>query len=114
MRLRVIADVHSARAQQGERLIEQDMLACAAVSEDEIEGIRQLAPYRRPGRAVAFMPSSNQQVPTPVPVPISSSLPPGFKAAMTRSKAPTGGQHQFWKPVARVSAMTASSSFGGG
>jgi hypothetical protein len=33
---------------------------------------------------------------------------------MTRSNAPTGGQHQFWKPVARVSAMTASSSFGGG
>jgi hypothetical protein len=33
---------------------------------------------------------------------------------MTRSKAPTGGQHQFWKPAARVSAMTASSSFGGG
>jgi hypothetical protein len=33
---------------------------------------------------------------------------------MTRSKAPTGGKHQFWKPAAPVSAMTASSSFGGG
>ena len=35
-----------------------------------------------------------QQVPTPVPVPISSIRPPGFVAARTRSRAPICGQHQ--------------------
>lgn len=74
MRLRIVTDINSAWTEQGERLVQQGVLACSSVGEDEIEGI--------------------QQVPTPVPVPISSSRPPGFKAAMTRSKAPTGGRHQ--------------------
>src|SRR4029079_4068098 len=65
-------------------------------------------------RAEASMRYSNQQVPTPVPVPISSSRPPGFRLAITRSKAPTCGQQPFCTPSPRGSAMTASSSFGGG
>ena len=124
MGLGIVADINSARAQQGEHFVKQDMLADAAIGEHEVQGIRRLALHRRPGVlgedcqpgvpsqmrssdglsyglistvsncAVASRPSSNQQVPTPVPVPTSSSRPPGFKLAMTRSKAPTGGQHQ--------------------
>jgi hypothetical protein len=41
------------------------------------------------GIAASSMPSSNQQVPTPVPVPISIMWPPGFNDAISRSSAPT-------------------------
>ncbi len=43
MGLGVVADVDSARAQQSERLVEQGMLARAAVGENEIEGHLRLA-----------------------------------------------------------------------
>ena len=43
MGLGVVADVDSARAQQSERLVEQGMLARAAVGENEIEGNLPLA-----------------------------------------------------------------------
>src|SRR5712672_3680714 len=47
VRLHVIADINSARPQQRERLVEQDMLAGAAIGEDNIEGIWLLAQYHR-------------------------------------------------------------------
>ena len=49
MGLGIIADINPARVQQRERLVKQDMLACSSIGEDEIEGVRRLAPYRRPG-----------------------------------------------------------------
>jgi hypothetical protein len=47
MRLRIVADINSARAEQSERLAQQGVLAGSSVGEDEVEGIRRFASYDR-------------------------------------------------------------------
>ena len=41
MGLGIVADINSARAQQGEHFVKQDMLADAAIGEHEVQGIRR-------------------------------------------------------------------------
>src|SRR5258708_7561203 len=48
MGLGIVANINSARSQQGEHFVKQDMLADAAIGEHEIEGIWRLALHRPP------------------------------------------------------------------
>ena len=58
------------------------------------------------------MPESSHAVPMPVPVPSSSSRPPGFAAASAARNAPVFGSEAIENPSFAVSAWMAASAGG--
>ena len=56
------------------------------------------------------MPESSHAVPMPVPVPSSSSRPPGFAAASAARSAPVFGSEAIENPSLAVSAWMAASA----